>query len=221
MEDIFNDLKEIGVGRAVRRRTILLYQGEIPRSAYYIETGVLKAYTINSAGNEQIVAFYTAGDVVPMSWIFGKGSSALYYFEALTDCNVVAVDKQALQQLVYSKPRHLVKTFDYLMSNYTGLLIRITSLEQSRASEKLVFTLYYLLLRYGKEQKPGVYVVRLGLTHAVIADMVGLTRETAAVELNKLKKQGVIKYTAKEYVINKEALERLMGDDSFSQFLNG
>ncbi len=58
-------------------------------------------------------------------------------------------------------------------------------------------------------------VSRLELTHVVIADLVGLTRETTAIELNKLKKLGIVKYDSKEYVINKKKLEHHMGEDSF------
>lgn len=221
MQDILDSLASVGLPRTVKKRTVLLYQGEVPRSAYYLKKGVIKAYSINSAGNEQIVGFYVAGDLLPMSWIFGPVTSTLYYYEALTDCELVAFDKQVLQDLVYSKPRLLVKVFNYSIHNHTSAQMRITALEQSRANEKIMFTLYYLVFRYGVETKPDTFAIRLGLTHAVIAEMVGLTRETTAVELNKLKKTGAIKYNTKEYLVNRKQLERLMGEDSFSSLIDG
>ncbi len=221
MQDVFETLTSHGLPRSIKKRTVLLYQGEVPRSAYYLKKGVIKAYSINSAGNEQIVSFYVAGDLLPMSWIFGPASSTLYYYEALTDCELLAFEKKVLNDLVYSKPRLLVKIFGYSMNNYTSAQMRITALEQSRANEKIMFTLYYLVFRYGVEMKPGVFAVRLGLTHAVIAEMVGLTRETTAVELNKLKKAGAVNYNTKEYLIKRDVLERLMGEDSFSALMDG
>lgn len=220
MQDILDSLATSGIPRAVKKRTVLLYQGEVPRSAYYLKNGVIKAYSINSAGNEQIVSFYVAGDLLPMSWIFGPVSSTLYYYEALTDCELVAFDRKVLHDLVYGKPRLLLKVFNYSMNNYTSAQMRITALEQSRANEKIMFTLYYLVFRYGVETKPDVYAVRLGLTHAIIAEMVGLTRETTAVELNKLKKTGAISYNTKEYLINRKVLEKFMGEDSFSSLIS-
>lgn len=220
MQDILDSLADKGLPRTVKKRTVLLYQGEVPRSAYYLKKGVIKAYSINSAGNEQIVAFYVAGDLLPMSWIFGPVSSTLYYYEALTDAELVAFDRKVLHDLVYSKPRLLLKVFNYSMNNYTSAQMRITALEQSRANEKIMFTLYYLVFRYGTEIKPDVFAVRLGLTHAIIAEMVGLTRETTAVELNKLKKAGAVKYNTREYLINRKILERLMGEDSFSSLID-
>jgi CRP-like cAMP-binding protein len=220
MDDLQNELKAKGIVRTIKKHTILLYQGEIPRSAYFLSKGIIKVYSINSTGNEQIVSFYVSGDLFPISWIFGKTSSTLYYYETLNDCEVLAIDKQTLQHTVFSKSRIMLKVFDYLTTNYTSALLRITSLEQSRASEKIMFTLYYLLFRHGVEIKPGIFSVRLELTHVVIADLVGLTRETTAIELNKLKKLGAVKYDSKEYIINRPKLERLMGEDSFAALFN-
>lgn len=221
MEDLQTELEKDGLNRAIKKRTILLYQGEVPRSAYFVRKGIIKEYSINSSGNEQIVSFYVAGDLFPMSWIFDKTSSTLYYYETLTDTEVLAVDKKTLHDTIYSKSRYLMNMFDYMKTSYTSALLRITSLEQSRASEKIMFTLYYLLFRYGHETKPGVYSVRLDLTHVLIADLVGLTRETTAIELNKLKKLGIVKYDSKEYIINRSKLEHFMGEDSFSSLFNG
>ncbi len=215
MQEIIDQLKADTIVRNVRKHTILLYQGEVPRSAYFIKSGVMKVYSINSSGTEQIVAFFTAGDLFPLTWVFENTTSTLYYYEAMTDCTVLAVDKTILLNTLNESPSLQKIMFDYIMTNYTSSLLRITSLEQSRASEKISFTLYYLVFRYGREIKPGVYSVQMNLTHTVIADMVGIARETTAVEMNKLKKAGVVSYNSKEYIIDRKKLERLMGEDTF------
>lgn len=215
MQEIIDQLKADTIVRSVRKHTILLYQGEVPRSAYFIKSGVMKVYSINSSGTEQIVAFFTAGDLFPLTWIFENTSSTLYYYEAMTDCTVLAVDKTILLNTLDANPGIQKVMFKYIMTNYTSSLLRITSLEQSRASEKISFTLYYLVFRYGREIKPGVYSIQMNLTHTVIADMVGIARETTAVEMNKLKKASVVTYNSKEYIVDLKKLERLMGEDTF------
>jgi CRP-like cAMP-binding protein len=133
---------------------------------------------------------------------------------------VLAVDKNVLLDTLDKNPNLQKIMFDYVTTNYTSSLLRITSLEQSRAGEKISFTLYYLVFRYGREIKPGIYSVQMNLTHTVIADMVGIARETTAVEMNKLKKAGVVTYNSKEYVIDRKKLEKVMGEDTFNS-LNG
>jgi len=215
MPDLISPLKGHATKRSFKKHSILLYQGEAPRVAYVVVSGAIKVYSINAAGEEQIVTFETHGDLFPAPWIFQKSSSTLYYYEALTDCEVLMIPREELRQLFRDDPELLNALLDYYVTRYTGLMVRVTALEQSRAREKIMFTLYYLLFRYGRETRPGIYTVSLKLTHSVIASLVGLTRETTTNELSKLKAQKVLRYSAHQYVIDKAKLERMLGEDSF------
>jgi CRP/FNR family transcriptional regulator, cyclic AMP receptor protein len=219
MKQLLPVIESQATKRIVKKRTILLYQGEVPRSAYFLKRGVVKVYSINANGDEQIVAFHNENDVFPDTWIFGAAKSTLYYYEAVTDCQVLTVPRQEIVDAIARDAELLSAAFEHLVHSYTSMLMRITALEQSRAREKLMFTLYYLAFRHGIELKPGVYAVRIGLTHAVIANMVGLTRETTAAELGRLKKMDIIRYNAREYLINRTKLEKLLGEDSFSSLV--
>lgn len=215
MRDIITYLAPHSTKRVFKRHAILLYQGEVPRTAYVVLKGVVKVYSINAAGEEQIATFETPGDIFPVPWIFHKATHTLYYCEALSDCEVLALPREELLLQLDTTPELQQSVLNYFVNRYTGLLMRITALEQSRASEKIMFTLYYLLFRYGRETKPGMYVVSIKLTHSVIAGLVGLTRETTTNELTKLKAENVLRYSTHQYVIDKSKLERLLGEDSF------
>ena len=215
MQEIIDAVRPVATQRAFKRHSILLYQGEVPRAAFVILSGAVKVYSLNAAGEEQIATLHVAGEFFPTSWIFEKSSSTQYYYEAITDCTVLTLGKEDMKQAILERPECLRAAFDYFAANYIGLMMRITALEQARASEKIMFTMYYLLFRYGKEVKPSIYRVSLNLTHTVIASLVGLTRETTSTELHKLKRQKILSYTAKEYFINKKALEMALGEDSF------
>jgi CRP/FNR family transcriptional regulator len=215
MQDIITAIQPFATKRAYKKHSILLYQGEAPRSAFVLLSGVIKAYSINAAGEEQIAAFEVAKDIFPTPWIFGKASSTLYYYEALSDCEVLTVPREQLRKAIDSTPRLQAQVMNYFISMHTSMTLRVTALEQSRAREKIMFTLYYLLSRYGKEIKPNIFRVELSLTHGTIASLVGLTRETTTTELSKLRREKVLTYTAHDYTIDKTKLERLLGEDSF------
>jgi len=182
--------------------------------AYVLKSGNVKVYTINNAGEEQIVTFHSTGDVFPSPWLFGKTSTTQYYYETFSDCEVLTLPRDVLmQQLTKTgQAEHLI---NYLAANYIGMLMRVTALEQSRAREKIMFTMYQLLFRYGTETKPGIFTIDLPLTHSVIASLVGLTRETTTAELNQLKKQRIVSYLKRTYKVHKENLERALGEDNF------
>ncbi len=90
------------------------------------------------------------------------------------------------------------------------------ALERAQARDKILTILYYLCRSSGREFKPGKYKVELHLTHSIIASLCGITRETTALELSKLKKDGVVRYTARYYLIDKKAIEKLLGEDNFA-----
>lgn len=215
MEDIAKLLPTQSTKRAVKKRSILIYQGEIPRQAYIVLSGIFKVYRLGNFGEEQVVGFRTKGDSFPETWIFGKTSGALYYYEALEDAEVLTVEKPVLLELFDTHPDIKERVFDYVVSSYTGLLMQITALEQSRAAEKLLLMMYYLMFRYGKQITADTYIVNLHLTHTTLGSLMGLTRETTTMELGRLKRKKVIVYDSKGYTIYRRELERRLGDESF------
>lgn len=215
MQDLLQALSPHLTHRAVKSGTTLLYQSEIPRQAIIIRKGFVRAYTITSSGDERIVALYTRGDVLPLSWIYGETNTTLFYYEAGTDTEVDLVNKSIFLETVQSSPEFTQLMLRYTVNEHTSQLVRITALEQSNASEKVAFTLYYLLMRHGMERKPGLFTVDLKLTQSTIASLVGITRESTAITIAKLKKRGVVTYSNFIYVIDKKKLEQFIGEDSF------
>lgn len=202
--------RRFGVGSTI------LYQGEVPRSAYIIVSGVARVYSISDTGDEQVVIFHADGEFFPTSWIFGKTPGALFFYEAVTDCEVALIARQDLLDFIYKEPETTQFVLNYFATNYTASLIRINALEQPKARDKLVYTLYYLCQRYAKnDDGRNVVTIPINLTHQTIASLVGLTRETTAVEMSKLKKQKIISYKQQQYQINLSMLLDIIGEDSF------
>lgn len=173
----------------------MIFQGEAPRKAYVIKSGIVKAYNLSVSGDEKPVAFYTSDNAFPTSWIYGKLPSAIYYYEAFTpEVEVYMIDREEYLSFIKRRPELLYQEMERLLNDQLGGSIRLNALQHSRASDKLVYTLHYLALTHGKSVGPQKMELLLDLTHQDFANLTGLTRETAATELNKLKKQGVIDY---------------------------
>lgn len=216
MKDVTKFFESSMTRRTYKKRSIVLYQGEVPRHVYVVLKGVIKVYALTNAGEEQVVALLTKNDIFSLPWLFGSTNHALYYHEALTDCVLSCVDKEVFMSTMQKNQELQTTMLSSLARLYSGSLVHITALEQSRAREKVLTVLYYLCLGNGTEFKPGKYKITLHLTHSIIASLCGLTRETAALELSKLKKSGVVKYTARYYLIDKAGIEKLLGEDNFA-----
>jgi CRP/FNR family transcriptional regulator, cyclic AMP receptor protein len=198
-----------------RQGNILVYQGEVPKSAYIVKSGIIKLYNITVQGDERIAAFKLPGDMFPTTWSFQKASSAFYYYEAQTDGELYIMPREMFHKFINETPKAMSVVANHYLSNYAGSLMRITALEQPKASDKVLYTLYYLVQCYGIETKPGTIRINIQLTQQMVADLIGLTRETTAAELVKLKKRGVLRYKGREYTIDRDKLIQSIGEDNF------
>ena len=181
--------------RKFKKGEIIIFQGEAPRSAYVVKSGTVKAYNLSVSGDEKPVAFYAADNVFPATWVYGKSSSSVYYYEAFTpEVDVYVIDRDNFVSFIKKSPELLYQELEKLLSDQLGGSLRLNALQHSRASDKLVYTLHYLAMTHGKPVNNGCIEITLDLTHQDFANLTGLTRETAATELNRLKKLGVIDY---------------------------
>lgn len=203
--------------RKFKKGEIIIFQGEAPRYAYAVKSGTVKAYNLSVSGDEKPVAFYPAGNVFPATWIYGKVPSAIYYYEAFTpEVEVYLIDRAKYVSFIKRTPELLYQEMEMLLTDQLGGSMRLNALQHSRASDKLIYTLHYLALTHGKPVKSNgneVIEITLDLTHQDFANLTGLTRETAATELNKLKKLGIINYGKNiPYQLNIKRLLQLVND---------
>lgn len=200
--------------RTFKKGEIIIFQGEAPRSGYLVKSGVIKAYNLSVNGDEKPVAFYSADAAFPEPWLHGKLPSAVYYYEVFSpEATVYIINRDDYLSFIKGRPEVLYSELERLVTNQLGTSMRLNALQHSRASDKLLYTLHYLALNHGKALSQGEIEITLELTHQDFANLTGLTRETAATELNKLKRQGVISYgKQKPYLLNLQRLMQLLND---------
>lgn len=215
MKQLLSQLREVGTPTLYRKGSSLYFQGEVPRYAVIILDGVVKAYTISREGNETIVHLYGKGSILPLAWVNSQSPTALFNYESVNDVRCLKLKRDDFLHTMSDKPEYLREYLDYMVHNQASMLLRITGLAQSRAIEKICYTLYFLMFRYGIERGGGAYVIDLKLTQSLLAELIGQTRESTAKNLKILKEAGVVDYTSSTYTVNKARLEAYLGEDSF------
>ncbi|MBL8121760.1 Crp/Fnr family transcriptional regulator [Candidatus Saccharibacteria bacterium] len=210
-------LAPFAVTRQYAKKQTILFQGEIPRSVLLLRSGIVKVYGITADGDQRTVTLLTAGDIFPMSWVFGKSPICIYYFEAATDCTVLAVSREDYERTVAQQPSLKDQIFENYMSHYIAATMHVYALEHSYAQDKLIYILQYLVTRFAEKTSGNKIKIGLRLSHQDIAEMVGITRETAAVELHKLKLRGVIDYQRFTYSVDVAKLFRSERGDEFNE----
>jgi CRP/FNR family transcriptional regulator len=200
--------------RTFKKGEIIVFQGEAPRNAYVVKEGTVKAYNLSVDGSEKPVAFYSEHAVFPAAWVYGQTPNSMYYYEAFTaSVEVYVVDRDEYVEFIRKRPELLYYELHNVLRDQLGGSMRLNALQHSKAGEKLVYTLHYLALGHGEPAEDGQVEILLDLKHQDFANLTGLTRETAATELNRLKKQGIIDYgKGKPYRLNLKRLTKLLND---------
>ena len=98
-----------------------------------------------------------------------------------------------------------------LAAKLSELTDKLTATEKPKASEKIVYMLNILAKRFGDENDAGDKTqITVPLTQQDIANLLGLTRETVATELKKLKDKGYVYYDKWQFVVHTDKIAELM-----------
>lgn len=197
---------------------IILVEGEVPTIAYAIKRGVVKVYNLTAEGQEKPIGFDDRYDLFPIGWVFGKIMRTQYFYEAFTDCEVYCVPREDYLSYLQSNAAISFTLHTNFIDRYLSSQMRIYALEQSKASEKVVHTLHFLCLKFGRDVRKNVVRIDLPLTQQDLANFMGLTRETTGIELKRLERAGIIDYKRQNYLVHTDRLNSLLDDDYDMQF---
>lgn len=212
---LVSELKAIGQLTTFRKNAHLAFQGEVPRYAHYVVDGVVKAYTITPDGVQRLVNIYAKHSIVPIAWLGGEASTALFYYQAMADTRAIRFTRRDFADAIENNHDMAREFIAFMSKAHTTLLLRTTGMCQTSASHKICYALYILSMRYGIERDDNHFLIPIPLTHETIGNFIGQSRENTAKTIKQLSEQGVLSYASKQYTINRDKLERYIGEDSF------
>ncbi|GAC1391815.1 MAG: Crp/Fnr family transcriptional regulator [Candidatus Saccharimonadales bacterium] len=199
---------------------LILVQGEVPEVAYVVKSGVVKTYNITSQGEEKPLTFDIQNEMLPLAWIFSKAQYANYYYEAFTDCELYCIPRDDIPAFIKGTPTAFSESFDYFVDRYLNFQMQVNALEQSKAASKVLNTIHFLCLRFGKDIEKNVVLIQLPLTQQDLANFMGLTRETTGIELKKLQRLDILSYKRQNYIVKTDKLDELLDEDYDHGLLN-
>lgn len=192
---------------------LLFVQSEVPQCAYVIKSGIVKTYNLTAQGEEKPISFDGKGEVFPIGWLFSKIKWTQYYYEAFTDCEVYCLPRDDYVNFLQQTPAIMYEVIQSFIDFQLNYQMRINALEQSKASAKVVNTIHFLCLRFGKDIKEDMVSIQLPLTQQEFANFMGLTRETTGIELKKLQRKGILTYKRQKYTVKTDKLNELLDED--------
>jgi CRP/FNR family transcriptional regulator len=196
-----------------KKGEIILSQDQVPTTAYVVKEGVVKTYNITAEGEERPISFDIKGEIFPAAWVFAKARRTLFFYEAMTDCELYLIPRDEFTNFLKARAEVTYEMFEHFMGYHISFQLRVNALEQPKAAKKVLNTLHYLCLRFGEDVGADRVRIQLPLTQQELANFMGLTRETTSLELNKLQKQNVLKLIKRRYVVDTNRLNSLLDDE--------
>lgn len=193
--------------KTFKKGETILLKDEKPDQIFIIESGFVKTYSITKNGDERLVSIDRKGDDFPIGYSLGLIEKSQFFYEAFSKCTVRLVPRQDYLAYLHGDIDRLYNQQVRLTILLLATLSRVHALEQPNAREKIAHTLVYMADKLGVILRPNKSKLKIDVTQQEIANSLGLTRETANIELKKLETMKIITHSRKSYVLYMEKLK--------------
>lgn len=181
-----------------KKGDIVLRAGSTPRSAFYLSKGYIKDSSFSSDGREFTLFIFRPSDLFSYNWIFNELPNE-HAFRAISDCTVYEKSRESLVEFLNANPNILFMISQMIAIRLRGLLKRIEIMAFGNASQRISSTFYILTERFGTSKENGI-TIPIALTQKDIAELTGLSRETASIEVKKLIDMNVLSRQSGLYI---------------------
>lgn len=172
---------------------IILYEGENPTDAFVVKSGAVKVYDIDEDGNEKILHIVKAPGIFPTIFLFGATGITNTFFTTVADSELYVLSRAEFEKRLVEDRELSVYCLRWFASEVSEMMRRMSSLEKTSTRSKLIATLGYLHRQHADGQRGGWSRVRFPISHQLLADMIGVTRESTTMVMKDLQKEKIVK----------------------------
>jgi CRP/FNR family transcriptional regulator len=135
-----------------------------------------------------------------------------YYPEearALADSHLMSWTSYEIEKPLSQTPSFALSLIQMMARRTADLTVRIESLCRENVDTRITKLLLRLASRSGTRLEDGS-VRMIPVTHEVLAQYVGCSREAVSMHMSRLRRMGVVRYSQRETILNMNALEGLL-----------
>lgn len=178
---------------------IVLRAGDQRSAAFYLKRGYVKDSASSRDGREFTLFIFKPEDIFSYSWIFNKIHNG-HSFRAMGECTILEKNRESFLLFLEQNPDVQFMIAQNISIRMRGLMQRMEQMAFGSATQKVASIILILGERFAKSEN-GMINIPLKLTQQDIADLIGISRETASIEINKLTVQNIITHASGRYSI--------------------
>jgi CRP/FNR family transcriptional regulator, cyclic AMP receptor protein len=179
-----------GERKVLYRGAQLFRQGSPQDGIYLIESGRIKVFYIAPSGREITLAYWHSGNFVGGPEVFKEGVH-IWSGAAAVNSAVLHLPGDVLRQMALTIPAlaiGIIEGLSFKGQCYSGLA---QMLGTRSPVERLSQLLLHLVNLYGVEAREGT-LIAAPFTHADLAHMTGVTRQSVTVSLKRFADHGIL-----------------------------
>lgn len=183
-----------------RRRQVIFHEGTPAAGLYILCRGAVKLYQSDRFGRDHILTIASPGDILgelPIDPTEPYSVSA----EAITDAQLCFLPRDGLVRFLQESPLTGVRLIEALSKSVSTAHRKVRALALKRAENRLAELLLRLSEANGAPAGSAPPHVRLDYSRRELAEMIGVSTETAIRMLTSLKQRGAIAIQRRELVI--------------------
>ncbi len=176
---------------------------------YLVIEGKVKVSHLTNDGHEVIVDIYRTDDFFGES-AFLNLSQRSEEARAFEDTKLMTWTVAEIESLAAKQPRLAVALLQVLAQRNIDLTQRIESFSTDDISRRLARTLIRLAERMGLPEHDGS-IRLIPLTHELLSQYVGTSREVVTLHMNRFRRQGYLRYSRKSMILYPNSFQDWLG----------
>lgn len=194
-----------------RKGQVIYNQTQPSTSLYLVIDGKVRVSHCANDGKQIVVDIYQPDEFFGES-VFLRLSCCAEEARALENTRLMAWTGPEVEEIAARQPRLAVALLQVMVQRNMGFTQRIESLCVENIGQRVARALLRLSDRMGSPEKDGS-VRMIPLTHELLAQYVGTSREVVTMHMNRLRRQGYLRYSRKTIVLYRDALQEWLRRD--------
>ncbi len=142
---------------------------------------------------------YGPGDIFPMVWAF-TDNPTIYDFQAFSDVQIYRCPKDHFLALQMQNKSVVYTCMKITIRRYNQTLTRLETMAFGTMYDKAVGLFDVLASQFGHTVNNQI-IIQVNMTHKDIASFLGTTRETATIQISRLKNEGIVAQHGAVFII--------------------
>lgn len=210
-EDVL--LKDLTHHNFYKKHQIIFHEDNPCQGFYILRSGRVKLTKSSRTGRQQIIKLVKPADIIGEDAVFGNIPYA-FTAEAMEDSEICFVNKDDFFRYLKERPDIALKVMSILSGELRAARAQMIDMALKDARERMASLILSLADEYGKARDEGISL-GVSLTRAELAEMIGVSQETAIRLLSEFKENGLIKTNRRQItIVNEEKVRMMAGGEA-------